>query len=84
MGSKGRPYRTIPFAGFEILVGKGDVQNDRLTFDVAELDDPRRRRPDVSKARHPLGWTPTTPLELGLTKTIKYFDELFAQSSPRS
>ena len=39
MGSKGRPYRTIPFEGFEILVGKGDVQNDRLTFDVAEPDD---------------------------------------------
>lgn len=39
MGSKGRPYRTIPFAGFEILVGKGDVQNDRLTFEVAGPDD---------------------------------------------
>ena len=39
MGSKGRPYRTTPFAGFEILVGKGDVQNDRLTFDVADPDD---------------------------------------------
>lgn len=39
MGSKGRPYRMIPFAGFEILVGKGDAQNDRLTFEVAEPDD---------------------------------------------
>ena len=39
MASKGRPFRTIPFAGFEMLVGKGDTQNDRLTFEVAEPDD---------------------------------------------
>ena len=39
MGSKGRPYRTLAVDGFEILVGKGDVENDRLTFDVAEPRD---------------------------------------------
>ena len=39
MASKGRPFRTIPFAGFEMLVGKGDTRNDRLTFEVAEPDD---------------------------------------------
>ena len=39
MASKGRPFRTIPFVGFEILVGKGDTRNDRLTFEVAEPDD---------------------------------------------
>ena len=39
MASKGRPFRTIPFAGFEMLVGKGDTQNDRLTFEVAEPED---------------------------------------------
>ena len=39
MGSKGRPYRTIAVDGFEILVGKGDVENDRLTFEVAEPHD---------------------------------------------
>lgn len=35
MGSKGRPYRRIEVDGFEILVGKGDVENDRLTFEIA-------------------------------------------------
>ena len=39
MASKGRPFRTVSFEGFEILVGKGDVQNDRLTFDIAEPED---------------------------------------------
>ena len=39
MASKGRPFRTIPFEDFEILVGKGDTRNDRLTFEVAEPED---------------------------------------------
>lgn len=37
--SKGKPYRTIKVDGFDVLVGKGDYENDRLTFDVAEPDD---------------------------------------------
>jgi predicted ribosome quality control (RQC) complex YloA/Tae2 family protein len=36
VGSKGRPYRRLEVCGFEILVGKGDAENDRLTFEVAE------------------------------------------------
>lgn len=39
MGSKGRGYRAFPFEGFEILVGKGDADHDRLTFGVAEPRD---------------------------------------------
>ena len=39
MGSKGRGYRQVEFEGFEILVGKGDAENDRLTFGVAEPRD---------------------------------------------
>lgn len=37
-------------------------------------DDPKQRRPDITKAREILGWTPTVELEAGLTKTIAYFD----------
>ena len=39
MGSKGRPYRTFIVDGFEILVGRGEDDNDTLTFDVAEPHD---------------------------------------------
>ena len=39
MASKGRPYRRLDVEGFEILVGKGDAENDRLTFEVAEPHD---------------------------------------------
>jgi predicted ribosome quality control (RQC) complex YloA/Tae2 family protein len=39
MASKGRPYRTFVVDGFEILVGRGEDDNDTLTFDVAEPND---------------------------------------------
>ncbi|WP_434045722.1 MULTISPECIES: NFACT RNA binding domain-containing protein [Sorangium] len=39
MGSKGRPYRTLTIDGFEVLVGRGDEDNDALTFDVAAPHD---------------------------------------------
>jgi UDP-glucuronate decarboxylase len=39
-------------------------------------DDPRQRRPDISKAQQMLGWAPRTPLKEGLAKTIAYFEEL--------
>jgi len=39
MGSKGRGYRTVHHDGFEILVGKGARDNDRLTTGVAEPRD---------------------------------------------
>jgi predicted ribosome quality control (RQC) complex YloA/Tae2 family protein len=39
MGSKGRPYRTFVVEGFEVLVGRGERENDNLTFDVAEPHD---------------------------------------------
>jgi predicted ribosome quality control (RQC) complex YloA/Tae2 family protein len=39
VGSKGRGYRSFEVDGFEILVGKGSADNDRLTFGVAEPRD---------------------------------------------
>ncbi|MCK4430870.1 MAG: SDR family oxidoreductase [Candidatus Aminicenantes bacterium] len=37
------------------------------------LDDPVRRRPDISLAKEKIGWMPETELEKGLLKTIDYF-----------
>ena len=39
MSSKGRPFRTVEVAGFEVLVGRGDEENDALTFEVAAPED---------------------------------------------
>ncbi|MBA7701957.1 GDP-L-fucose synthase [subsurface metagenome] len=37
------------------------------------LDDPVRRRPDISLAKEKINWMPETELEKGLLKTIDYF-----------
>ncbi len=39
MTGKGRPYRTYPIDGFEVLVGKGAAANDILSFQVADPAD---------------------------------------------
>ena len=48
----------------------------RIVHKELPKDDPRRRCPDITKAGRILGWTPTTPLETGLHRTIDYFDRL--------
>lgn len=39
MGSKGRGFRTFHLDGLEVLVGKGDTDNDALTFEIGEPHD---------------------------------------------
>lgn len=39
-------------------------------------DDPKQRKPDITKAKALLNWSPETPLREGLIKTIAYFDDL--------
>jgi len=50
----------------------------RLEFRPLPADDPRQRRPDITKARVQLGWQPTIPLEQGLPPTIDYFRRFVA------
>jgi UDP-glucuronate decarboxylase len=47
------------------------------TFHFKDLpqDDPRPRKPDLSKASTLLGWNPSTDLADGLSKTILYFKD---------
>jgi nucleoside-diphosphate-sugar epimerase/spore maturation protein CgeB len=40
------------------------------------VDDPKRRKPDITKAQTVLGWRPTTTLEDGLIATMNWFDNL--------
>jgi UDP-glucuronate decarboxylase len=47
-------------------------------------DDPRQRRPDISKAQDVLGWSPRTPLAEGLKRTVAYFEELLRDRQTRA
>lgn len=52
-----------------------DIAGTRLPFRSEPLpeDDPRRRKPDISKAKRVLGWEPRTDLDQGLRATFEYF-----------
>jgi dTDP-glucose 4,6-dehydratase len=47
--------------------------SSRLVFKPLPTDDPKVRRPDITRARTLLGWEPAVPLEQGLMSTIEYF-----------
>jgi UDP-glucuronate decarboxylase len=55
----------------------------RLVHRPRPEDDPRQRRPDISRAQEVLGWAPHTPLREGLKKTIAYFDDLLKEPGLR-
>ncbi len=44
-----------------------------LSFENLPLDDPKRRKPDIQKAKKLLNWQPEVSLKDGLIKTIDYF-----------
>jgi UDP-glucuronate decarboxylase len=45
----------------------------KLRYMPLPQDDPKQRRPDITKAKQYLAWEPTVALEQGLERTIAYF-----------
>jgi UDP-glucuronate decarboxylase len=50
----------------------------RIVHRPLPQDDPKQRRPDISRAQELLNWTPSTALKEGLVSTISYFDRLLS------
>ena len=44
-----------------------------VAFKPLPEDDPKKRRPDIGKAKQVLGWEPKVGLDEGLRKTVEYF-----------
>jgi dTDP-glucose 4,6-dehydratase len=44
-----------------------------IIFHALPEDDPKRRQPDITKARQLLDWEPEVPLETGIVETLEYF-----------
>jgi UDP-glucuronate decarboxylase len=48
---------------------RSPIEHRPLLFE----DDPKVRRPDITKARTALGWEPVVPLREGLEKTVAWY-----------
>lgn len=51
-----------------------------IVFKELPQDDPTQREPDITLAKEKLKWIPSTPLRVGLTKTIEYFEKVLTKN----
>jgi dTDP-glucose 4,6-dehydratase len=63
-------HTILEFAKFIIML---TGTNSKIIFRELPEDDPKQRRPDITKARKILKWEPKVSLEQGLKNTIQYF-----------
>jgi dTDP-glucose 4,6-dehydratase len=62
---------TILECAKEVLAVTGSKSN--IAFKPLPQDDPKQRRPDITKAKHLLGWEPKIDLRTGLKRSLDYF-----------
>jgi UDP-glucuronate decarboxylase len=55
------------------LVIQKTKSNSKIVYMDLPQDDPRQRKPDITKARTTLDWNPKIDLSIGLDQTIEYF-----------
>jgi dTDP-glucose 4,6-dehydratase len=63
------------------LVLKVTGSKSRIRYEPLPQDDPKQRRPDISKARQLLGWEPKIDLETGLRLSLEYFKKAVAEDT---
>lgn len=71
-------FRVAELAG---LVKELCQTKSPIRYEVLPPDDPKKRKPDISKAKDILGWEPKISLREGLEETIPYFREVLSLSS---
>ena len=57
------------------VVLKVTGSKSRIRFEPLPQDDPKQRKPDITKAKTLLGWEPKVDLETGLKLSLNYFKE---------
>ncbi len=61
---------------FAQMILKLTGSNSKIVFKDLPVDDPKQRKPDITKARNILGWEPKVAFESGLKETINYFKKI--------
>jgi UDP-glucuronate decarboxylase len=65
---------------FAEYVKKLTKSESEIKFLDKTQDDPSQRKPDISLAKNVLGWAPKVSVEIGLTKTIAYFQSVLDEA----
>jgi dTDP-glucose 4,6-dehydratase len=65
----------IPIVEFAQKVNELTGNRAGIRFEPLPTDDPKKRQPDIRKARYVLNWEPKAPLVEGLEATIAWFAE---------
>ena len=63
------------------LVLKVTGSKSKIRYEPLPQDDPKQRRPDISKARQLLGWEPKIDLETGLRLSLDYFRKALTEEA---
>ncbi|XP_055345773.1 UDP-glucuronic acid decarboxylase 1-like [Paramacrobiotus metropolitanus] len=66
---------------FAVMINNAVDGKSEIINKPAMIDDPRRRKPDITLAKNLLGWEPKVSLKDGLSKTVQYFKKELAKSS---
>ena len=66
---------------FAKLVIELTGSSSEIVYQPLPQDDPKQRKPDISKAREVLGWEPRIELQEGLSRTLDYFRTRLDESS---
>lgn len=59
------------------LIKKLTKSKSEIVVRPIGADDPKKRKPDIARARELLDWMPSVTLQVGLKKTIEYFNARF-------
>jgi dTDP-glucose 4,6-dehydratase len=71
--------REMTILEFAEMVLKFTGARSGIRFEPLPVDDPKRRCPDIGKAKRLLGWQPRVELEEGLARTIEFFRQAAAK-----
>jgi dTDP-glucose 4,6-dehydratase len=76
----GNPHE-LTVLEFARIIREITNSRSRIVHRPLPKDDPRQRKPDITRAREWLGWEPRVKLELGLRQTIDYFRNRLTEGS---
>ncbi|MCE5238423.1 GDP-mannose 4,6-dehydratase [bacterium] len=72
----GNPAETSIREFAELVLELTGSKSELRDVPLLHEDDPKRRRPDITRVREKLGWEPTTDLRTGLARTVEWFAEV--------